>query len=136
MVGDVVPAEEVLAEGAGVLDRTESVGEGGAVLEGRELALAVWVVVADVRAGVRLGDAEVGQELGDLLGGHRGTAVGVDGQLVTGDVLLGDGLVQQPLGKCCGLSFGDHPADRVAARRCRGSQTGSSRSIWLGRAVW
>ena len=41
MVGGVVPAEELLAEGAGVLDRTESVGEGGAVLEGLELALAV-----------------------------------------------------------------------------------------------
>ncbi len=33
MVGEVVPAEEVLAEGAGVLDRTEPVREAGMVLE-------------------------------------------------------------------------------------------------------
>ena len=45
MVGEVVPAEEVLAERAGVLDRTEPVGELGPVLEGLELALAVGGVV-------------------------------------------------------------------------------------------
>jgi hypothetical protein len=43
MMLGVVPAEEVLAEGAGVLNRTESVGEFGAVLEGLELAVAVGV---------------------------------------------------------------------------------------------
>src|SRR6185436_15903747 len=54
----VVPAEEVLAEGARFLDRGEAVREAGAVLQGLELGLGVRVVVGDVRAGVGLGDAE------------------------------------------------------------------------------
>jgi hypothetical protein len=53
---DVVPAEEALAEGAGVLERAEPVREGRVVLEGLELAFGVGVVVGDVRAGVALGD--------------------------------------------------------------------------------
>jgi hypothetical protein len=44
----VVPAEEVLAEGASLLDRGEAVGEAGAVFEGFELRLRVGVVVRDV----------------------------------------------------------------------------------------
>ena len=47
----VVPGEEVLAVGAGVLDRGEAAGEVGPVLEGLELRLGVGVVVGDVRAG-------------------------------------------------------------------------------------
>ena len=68
---EVVPGEEALAEAAGVLDGTEVVGEGGPVLHGLELGLGLRIVVGHVRGGVALGDAEVGQELGDLLGGHR-----------------------------------------------------------------
>src|SRR5215213_5783803 len=41
----VVPAEEVLAEGSGRLDRVEAGGETGPVLEGLELRLGVRVVV-------------------------------------------------------------------------------------------
>jgi hypothetical protein len=41
----VVPVEEALAEGAGILDAAEPVREGGVVLEGLELALRVRVVV-------------------------------------------------------------------------------------------
>jgi hypothetical protein len=37
----VVPAEEALAKGAGVLDAAEPVGKGRVVLEGLELAFAV-----------------------------------------------------------------------------------------------
>ena len=44
----VVPAEEVLAEGSGLLDRGEAVREAGAVLQGLELRLGVRVVVRDV----------------------------------------------------------------------------------------
>jgi hypothetical protein len=41
----VVVGEELVAEGAGVGDRTEPVGKGRAVLEGLERGLAVRVVV-------------------------------------------------------------------------------------------
>ena len=47
----VVPAEEPAAEGAGVLDGAEAVGEVGPVLEGLELALGERVVVASSAAG-------------------------------------------------------------------------------------
>jgi hypothetical protein len=49
---EVVPAEEPLAERSGVLDRAEPVREGRVVFEGLELALAVGIVVRDVRAAV------------------------------------------------------------------------------------
>jgi hypothetical protein len=74
---DVVPAEEPLAEPTGVLDAAEPLREGRMVLEGLELAFAVGVVVGNMRAAVGPGDAQVGQQHGDRLGGHRGAPVGV-----------------------------------------------------------
>jgi hypothetical protein len=53
----VVPGEEALAERPRLLDGAEGVGEVGPVLERLELGLAVGVVVAGVRPGVRLGKA-------------------------------------------------------------------------------
>ena len=64
---------------------------------------------------VGLGDAEVGEQQRDRLGGHRGAAVGVDGQLPAADALLRAGLGDQLLGQVGGLAGGDHPADDVAA---------------------
>lgn len=113
-VGVVVPGEEGDEERAGVLDAGEAVGEVGPVLQGLEVGLAVRVVVGDVWAGVGLGDTEVGQEERHRFGGHRGAVVGVDGQLVGVDVLLGDGVGQEPLGQYGGLVGGEHPPDDVA----------------------
>ena len=107
-------AKNALAVRAGGLDRGEPAGEVGPVLQGLELGLGERVVVGDVRAGVGLGDAEVGEQERDRLGGHRGAAVGVDGQLVAADALLGAGLADQHLGQGGGLAGGDHPADDVA----------------------
>ena len=95
----VVPGEEGPAERAGVLERAEAVGELGPVLEGLELGLGEGVVVGDVRPAVGLGDAEVGEQQGHRLGGHRRAAVGVDRELAGLDALLGAGLVDQPLGQ-------------------------------------
>jgi hypothetical protein len=63
----VVPAEELLAVGVGVLEAAEAGGEVGPILEGPELALRIRVVVADVRPRVRLGDAEVGEQVSNGL---------------------------------------------------------------------
>src|SRR6266508_602417 len=109
----VVPAEEVLAEAAGVLDRAEPLREGGMLLQRLELAFRVRVVVGHVGAGVGLGDAQAGQQHGDRLGGHRGPAVGVHAELVGRNALGGDGVGGQPLGQAGSLSGGDHPADHV-----------------------
>ena len=61
-------------------------------------------------AGVGAGDAEVGQQRGDWLGGHRGAPVGVDG---VGDLAVaGDGLVDGDVGEAGGAF-----SDRVQPER-------------------
>ena len=115
MMLGVVPGEEDLAEAAGILDGTETIWELRTILQGFELTLRERVVIGDVRVAVGLGDAQVGEEQGDRLGGHRSAAIGMDGELVRHDVLLAAGLTNQPLGQLGALAFGDHPADDVAA---------------------
>jgi hypothetical protein len=56
---------------------------------------------------VRLGDAEVSEQKRDPFGRHRGASVGVNGQLVATDALLGAGLADQHLGRRGGLAAGD-----------------------------
>jgi hypothetical protein len=64
---------------------------------------------------VGLGDAEVGEQEGDRLGGHGRAAVGMEGQLPGWDRLLGDGFGDQAVGQGGLLAVGDHPANHVAA---------------------
>ena len=59
----VVPAVEPCAERAGVLEGAEPLGEVGPVLQGLELGLGERVVIARMRPGVRLGDAEIGEQV-------------------------------------------------------------------------
>lgn len=59
------------------------------------------------------GDAEVGQQLGDLLAGHGGAAVRVDG--VGHDAVAFDGLADQLLGPLGCFGAFDGVADDVAA---------------------
>ena len=115
VVFGVVPGGKALAEGAGVLDRAEAVGELGTVLEGFELAFGEGVVVGDARAAVALGDAEVGQEKGQGLGLHRGSPIGLQGELSGLDALFGGRLLDQALGQGRAFARGHHPADDVAA---------------------
>src|SRR5688572_32409166 len=89
--------------------------EAGAVLEGLELGLGVGVVIGDVRAGVGLGDAEVGEQERDRLGGHGGAPVSMQRQLTGRYLLFGDGLSDQAFGQIGVLAMGDHPARDVAA---------------------
>ena len=74
----VIESEEGAAESSCVFQGLEAAGECRAVLEGLELRFAVGVVVGDVRPGMGFLDPQVGQELGDGLGGHRGAVVRVD----------------------------------------------------------
>ena len=87
MVFVVVAWEKALATGTCVLDGTESVGELGPVLEGFEPALRVWLVVRDVRATMGFGYAPIGQHRCHRLGGHRGSAIGADGESAVGNLL-------------------------------------------------
>ena len=87
----VVPGKEFLAVRPGRLDRGEPGREARPVFQGLELRLGVRVVIGDVRAGVGLGDPEVGQQQRDRLGCHGAAAVGVEAELAAGDALLGAG---------------------------------------------
>ena len=60
----VVPREELLTEGATVLNRAEALGKLGAVLHRAKLAFRIRVVIGDVRTAMGLGDAQVGQQKG------------------------------------------------------------------------
>jgi hypothetical protein len=46
-----------------------------------------------------LGDAQIEQQLGHALGFHRSAPVSMQGQVITGDALLGTSLANQQLGQ-------------------------------------
>src|SRR5262245_14713507 len=95
----VVPGKETLAEGAGILDGAEPVGEFGAILERSEMTFRERIVVGDMGTRVGLGDTEVGQEQGDRLGSHRRAPVGMDGELPLRDLELAASLRDEALGQ-------------------------------------
>jgi len=115
MIFDIVPGEDAVAVGSGVLDRAEPRREGRPVLRRLELGFGERVVVGHVRPAVGLRDPQVGQQERDGLRGHRHAAVGVDRQLLAGDALSGAGLMDELLGQRGALAMGHHPADYVAA---------------------
>jgi hypothetical protein len=71
-------------------------------------------VVAHVGAGMGAGDAEVLEELGDCLGGHRRPAIGVQCELIAADVVTGERVGDEFLGDLGVLTGFDGPADDVA----------------------
>jgi hypothetical protein len=90
-------------------------GERWAVLQRLELSLAVGVVVGHVRAAVAAGDAEVDEELGDGLGGHRRAPIRMHGELVPVDAVGGERVGDERLSELAGLGRRHHPAHDVAA---------------------
>src|SRR5664280_3832818 len=115
MVLAVIPAKKVLTEGACVLDRAETIGKLRPVLEGFELTFRVGIVIRDMRPTVRLGDSQVRQQEGNRLGGHRGSAIGVEVELAGNDELLVAGVADQALGELGTFAIGHHPANDIAA---------------------
>ncbi len=80
-MGVVVPGEEPLTEGTGVLDGVKARREVGLVLQGLEVRFRVRIVIADMRPAVASGDTEIGEQKRHGLGAHRGAAVGMQGEL-------------------------------------------------------
>ena len=107
----VVPIEEAAAEGLGVLDGAESVGELGLVFTGFEEAFREGIVVGGVGPAVGFGDAEIGEEEGGGLGFHGGPSVGVEGELAGRDGVLFDGVVEQRLEQGDAFGVGDPEGD-------------------------
>jgi len=85
----VVPAEELAAEAAGVLDGVEPLGKDRPVLQRLELRLAVGVVVRGLRSRMRLRDVQVGEHFGDGLALHRRSPVGVQVESTIVEVFTG-----------------------------------------------
>ena len=111
----VVPGEERLAEGAGVLEATEAFREIRAVLQRFELGLGEGVIVAGIGPAVCFCDSQVGEQPRHRFGCHGGASIRMQGQLSRPDLLFLAGVFDEPLGQPRRLRRGDHPADHVAA---------------------
>ncbi len=61
-----------------------------------------------------LGDTQVGHQKGDRLGPHDPAAVGVNGELAGGNLVLADGFLDELLGQFGAFPVRDHPAGNVA----------------------
>ena len=62
IVFGIVPGEECLAKGPGVLDGTEPLGKLGPILHGLELSFRVRIVIADRRSRMAFNDPEISHE--------------------------------------------------------------------------
>jgi len=104
----VVPAEELGGPSAGILLAAEAVriirtvlqGFPGTARQGRcELRFGERIIVGDMRAGVGLGDTQIGQEQGHRFRSHRTPAVSMDRELLRLNVLADTGSSNQFLGQ-------------------------------------
>ena len=73
------------------------------------------VVVRSVGPAMRFCDAEIGEQQGSGFGLHRAAAVGMQGELAGGDIMLDDGVVEQGFEQRGAFSIGDAPGDDPAA---------------------
>src|SRR4029453_2758521 len=111
----VVPVEEILTERAAVFDRSESLGKPWTVFERFEVRFREGIIVRDVRAAVRLGHAEVGEQERDGLALHRRTAVRMELELTELNAMLRACLGDETLGEGRALMWRERPADDAAA---------------------
>src|ERR1039458_9771343 len=64
---------------------------------------------------MRFGDPEIGEHQGGGFGLHRGTAIGMQGELAGLDMVLCDGVIEQGLEQRGAFSVGNAPGDDPAA---------------------
>ena len=107
-MGLVVPRKEPLAMIAGILNASEAVREIRPILQRFELGFGIGVVIRDIGSAMSLGDIQIDQQGSHRLAAHAGTAVGMQGQRVRLDVVLGHRLGDQLLGQFGGLTVLNH----------------------------
>ena len=95
MVVAIIPVAEGAAEGLGVLDATEALGELRLIFHGLEVAFGEGIVVGGIGSAVGFGDAEIGEHQGGGLGFHRRTAIGMQGELAGRHGMFGGGVLEQ-----------------------------------------
>jgi len=59
----LIPVEKNLAECPGILNRAEPVRELRAILQGLELCLGIWIIVAYMRSAMDFGYAQISQQM-------------------------------------------------------------------------
>ena len=111
----IIPGEEFPAELSGIFDTAETFREPWLIFQGFEVAFGKGVVIRDMWAAVRFGDAEIGKQEGGRLCPHWPAAVGMQGELAGWHVMLGDGVVKQSREQGSTFSIGDAPADNASA---------------------
>ena len=114
MMFRIVPAKEIHALRASVVERAETRGEIRAIRERLELRFRVRVVVRDGGARMRRGHAEVGEQMRDGVRDRRRSAIRMERQLVGADVFAGTTGGDQPLREQHRFARRDHPAHDVA----------------------
>jgi hypothetical protein len=95
----VVPVKEGPDPCPGIFKGTKAIGKVGAVLQGLELRLGIWIVMLDAWERMGLDHAQVCQQQGQRLGLHRAATIGMKGQLARLDLLLPEGFANQTFGK-------------------------------------
>lgn len=85
----VVPVKEGARPGTGILHTAEAIRVGGMVLEGLEVGFAEGIVVQDIRSGMAFVDAQIAEQQCQGFGFHWLAIVGMEGQLVGLDLLVG-----------------------------------------------
>ena len=93
----VVPAEELNAEGTRLLKTSKASRKRGAILQGLERTLGIWIVIGNMGSAMRLGNAQIFKQQGNGLGTHRGTTIRMKRELSGGDALLESALCDELL---------------------------------------
>ena len=111
----VVPGEEPLTEGAGLVEAAKPFREIRTILQRFELGLGEGVIVTGIGAAMCLGDAQIGKQQRHGFGGHGRAAIRMQGQLSRRDLLLSAGVGDEPLSQRCRLCRRKHPANHIPA---------------------
>src|SRR5258707_7356743 len=77
----VVPGEEILREGASILEGSKTLREARSIFQSPEVAFRIRVVVGNVRATVGFGDPQIRHQESNRFGGHGRSPVRMDRQL-------------------------------------------------------
>ena len=115
MMLEVVPVKKGRGPIVGVGTGVKEIGIGWGIFESFELSFRERIVIGDAGSGMAFGDMQIGKELGGGFGLHGGTPIGMNGELVRGNVMVRTGDGDKVLGLFSRLLVGNHPADHKAA---------------------
>lgn len=111
----LVPSEELLRKGSGILNRAKAFRETGPVFQSPEVTFRIRVIVGDVRAAVGFDDPQIRHQKGIGFGCHGRTPIRVNSQLARLKFLLSAGIPNECCGQFRAFPIRDHPAHDIAA---------------------